>query len=137
MFRKMRPTGWTYIHFVFLLSLLLVSVAFSDSNHPLRLKLQHAVFDQFNKVHPRESSGQVIIVDVDEASLERLGQWPWPRNIMADLTRSLTEKGAKVIAFDGVFSEPDRTSPHYFLAHLPKDQETLFSDVLRNNDAAL
>lgn len=137
MFRHIKPTGWTYIHFIFLLSLLLISVAFSDSKHHLRLELQHAVFDQFNKVHPRKSSGQVIIVDIDEASLERLGQWPWSRNIMADLTRSLTEKGAKVIAFDGVFSEPDRTSPHYFLTHLPKNQKPLFSDILEKDDAML
>lgn len=133
MFRRIRPTRWTYIHFLFLLALLLTSIFFSGSNHPMRLNLQRSVFDQFNKVHPRQSSGQVIIVDIDEASLERLGQWPWPRKVMADLTRSLTEKGAKVIVFDGVFSEEDRSSPHYFFKHLAPDQAPLFSDFFQNN----
>lgn len=137
MFRKMKPTRWTYIHLLFLLFLLLVSVSFSDSRHSLRVELQHSVFDQFNKLHPRKSSGQVIIVDIDEASLEHFGQWPWPRNIMADLVRSLTEKGAKVIVFDGVFSEEDRTSPHYFLTHLPQDQEEVFANILERNEGAL
>lgn len=137
MLRKIRVTRWTYINFLFLFSLLLTSVFFSDSNHPVRVELQHTVFDQFNKVHPRKSSGQVVIVDIDEASLEYVGQWPWPRSIMAALTKSLTEKGAKVIAFDGVFSEEDHTSPHYFLTHLPPDQVDVFSDVIKNNNGNL
>ena len=137
MLKKIRVTRWNYINFLFLFSLLLISIFFSDSNHPLRVEFQNAVFDQFNKVHLRKSSGQVIIVDVDEASLDYVGQWPWPRSIMADLTKSLTEKGAIVIAFDGVFSEEDHTSPHYFLTHLPPDQVDVFSDVIKNNNGNL
>ena len=126
MFQNIRPTRWAYAHFLFLLFLLFLSVLFSDSHHPLRLKLQNGVFDQFNVLHPREPSGQVTIIDIDEASLEHLGQWPWPRNIMADLIESLSKKGAKVIAFDGVFSEEDRSSPHYFLQNLSEAQRLLF-----------
>lgn len=60
---------------------------------------------------PRPHSGRVVIVDIDEKSLSRLGQWPWPRNLMADLTRAIHEKGAQVIGFDIVFAEADRSSP--------------------------
>ncbi len=114
---KITPNGWKFIHFFFLFVLLITAVIFSDSHHPVRVELQHTVFDQFNKLHPRKSSQQIVIVDIDEKSLEHIGQWPWPRNVMADLVASLTEKGAKVIAFDGVFGEEDRASPHYFLQH--------------------
>ncbi len=60
-------------------------------------------------------SGQVIIVDIDEKSLQRFGQWPWPRNILANLTENLFKGGARSIGYDIVFPEKDRTSPlHYF-----------------------
>ena len=134
MLQTIKPTRWTYVYFLVLLALLCISVIFSGSRHPLRLELQHSVFDQFNKLHPREPSGQVVIVDIDEASLEHFGQWPWPRNIMANLTRSLTEKGAKAIVFDGVFAEEDRASPLYFMEHLPKEQTALFPETIKNQE---
>lgn len=59
----------------------------------------------------QETSGSVIIVDIDEASLKEHGQWPWPRNIVADLTRRIYDAGALVIGFDILFAEKDRTSP--------------------------
>ncbi len=128
------------MHYIFLLALLFVSLVFSDSQNSLRLRLQNGVFDQFNVLYPRQVSEKVIIVDIDEASLEHLGQWPWPRDIMARLTRSLTEKGAKVIAFDGVFSEEDRSSPHYFLKKMEEDYNSVFTmknktDSVLNYDA--
>lgn len=103
----MKIASSTFLHVIMLFALLLAAVFFSSSNHPIRLKLQHAVFDEFNKQTPRDRSGEVIIVDIDERSLEKLGQWPWPRNVMAQIVDSLTAKGAKAIAFDGVFGEPD------------------------------
>ncbi|WDP91653.1 MAG: adenylate/guanylate cyclase domain-containing protein [Desulfobacter sp.] len=60
---------------------------------------------------PRPHTGQVVIVDIDEKSLGRFGQWPWPRDLMAGLTRAIHGNGGRVIGFDIVFAEPDRTSP--------------------------
>ena len=60
------------------------------------------------------TSGQVVIVDIDEKSLSRLGQWPWPRTRMAELFRKIDAAGAKVAGLDIVFAEPDRTSPLQF-----------------------
>ena len=123
---RISPTSWAFLHYIFLFWLLMMSVVFSGSNHLIRVNLQNSVFDQFNILHPRQSTGQVVIVDIDEASLEKYGQWPWPRNVMADLTDSLSEKGAKVIAFDGVFSEDDRASPHYFMQNLPEEERAKY-----------
>ena len=50
----------------------------------------------------------VTIIDIDEKSLAKLGQWPWPRTRIADMIINLTRLGAVVIAFDIVFAEPDR-----------------------------
>ena len=70
------------------------------------------VFDSFQRAHPRQyRDAPVRIVDIDDESIRRLGQWPWPRTDLARLTTALTDAGASAIAFDIVFSEPDRTSP--------------------------
>ena len=55
-------------------------------------------------------SGEVAILDIDEASLARYGQWPWPRDFLGEVTTRLFEAGVSVVAFDVVFPEPDRTS---------------------------
>ena len=69
---------------------------------------------------PRDTPADppVVIVDIDERSLKQLGQWPWPRTVVAQLVDRLREAGAAVIAFDVLFSEPDRTSPQMLLALL-------------------
>lgn len=111
---------WT--HFFVLLALLAASVYFSGSKHELRKRLQYATFDTYNKLKPRAASDRVAIVDLDEASLKALGQWPFPRTVMADLVTSLNDLGAKVIAFDIVFAESDRTSPPRIATTLPENE---------------
>jgi adenylate cyclase len=70
------------------------------------------IFDTYQRLHPRTyETAPVRVVDIDEESLRRYGQWPWPRTQIAELTRKLGNAGAATIAFDIVFSEPDRTSP--------------------------
>ncbi len=51
------------------------------------------------------------IIDIDEESLQKIGQWPWPRTRMAGLVDKLRDSGASVVALDIMFAEPDRTSP--------------------------
>jgi len=53
---------------------------------------------------------KVVIAAVDEKSMEKYGLWPWNRRIVADLVKKLDEKGARVIAFDVIFGDEDRTS---------------------------
>ena len=80
-------------------------------------------FDAFQRIDPRKKTARpVTIVDIDDKSLEKLGQWPWPRTRIADLVTELTRLGAVVIAFDAVFSEPDRLNP------------ALAADTFRNLD---
>ena len=80
---------------------------------PLALqKLRHQGFDQYQRWQPRTYEAMPVrIVDIDEASLEKIGQWPWPRNKLAQLVEQLGAKRAAAIGFDVVFAEPDRTSP--------------------------
>ena len=133
MFLKLKQNRDVILHILWLFILLFTAIYFSNSQHPIRLMLQHGVFDEFNKYHTRPRSNKLVIVDIDEKSLEQLGQWPWPRYIMASLTNSLTEKGAKAIAFDGVFAEEDRTSPLHILDTIPTEDQSHISKFFDKN----
>lgn len=77
-------------------------------------------------------SNQVVIVDIDEKSLGQLGQWPWPRNILANLTLAMHNSGARTIGFDIVFPETDRTSPAgYFEKLTPTLKKHLAENVFK------
>jgi adenylate cyclase len=84
---------------------------------PLRLtdplqELRVRTFDFFQVLRPRpQEIRPVIIVDIDEASLKAIGQWPWPRTTVADLITQISQLGAVAIGFDIIFPEPDRMSP--------------------------
>ena len=103
---------------------LLLALLFFRVTDPLPLEeLRLRTFDIFQVIKPRVATLRpAVIVDIDEASLRKLGQWPWPRTRVADLITSLTRLGAAAIAFDVVFSEPDRLSP------------ALAADLYRNLD---
>jgi adenylate cyclase len=78
---------------------------------PLLYRLSSLVFDFYQNVKPRQEAGApIVIVDIDEASMRTIGQWPWPRSQIAQLVDQLGQLGAADIAFDVVFSEADRTS---------------------------
>ena len=69
-------------------------------------------FDLFQALRPREQTARpVVIVDMDEKSQKEIGQWPWPRTVLADLVSEIARAGAVAIGFDIVFPEPDRMSP--------------------------
>jgi adenylate cyclase len=56
----------------------------------------------------KPSSGRIVVVDVDERSLSRHGQWPWRRDLIARLVARLRDEGAAVVALDIIFPEPER-----------------------------
>ncbi len=103
-------------------------------------QLDYSIYDHFlaleanGKVHPVP-----IIVDIDEKSLKEVGQWPWNRNLMAELINNLLDAGALSVTLDIVLSEPDRTSPILLKEDLHKrynidlDLEQL-PEQFQNND---
>jgi adenylate cyclase len=92
--------------------------------------MQNLVFDSYNKLLPRKPTSDVVIVDLDENSLRIIGQWPWSRDVMAQLISNLKEYGAKAIAFDMVFAEEDRTSPKNISKKLPDSDKYLNAKAL-------
>lgn len=100
-------------------------MALALSNSALVERIRYLVFDQYQRWQPREWHADlpVRVVDIDEDSLAKVGQWPWPRARLAELTRRLTEAGAAVIAFDVILAEEERLSPRGVLAQLPDTPE--------------
>ena len=92
---------------------LLAALTFLRISDPFVLdEIRVRVFDLYQIIKPRARTiAPVVIVDIDEASIKALGQWPWPRTRLADMVTRLTNLGAAAIAFDVIFPEPDRMSP--------------------------
>src|SRR5690349_13695472 len=88
----------------------LLALRISDPRPLEELRLR--AFDLFQVIQPRIATERpAVIVDIDEESLRKFGQFPWPRTRVADMIARLTRLGAAAIAFDVVFAEPDRLSP--------------------------
>jgi adenylate cyclase len=102
--------------------------------------LRFAWFDALQRLAPRARvSAPVVIVDVDEASLARHGQWPWPRTLLAELVRRLAAADPAAIGLDIVMAEEDRLSPKRLPALLPAIGPDLAARLaeLPSNDTVL
>lgn len=87
--------------------------------------IRNILFDAYLRASPRAFNPEmpVRIVDIDDESLARFGQWPWPRTTVARLVDAIGERDAAAIGLDIVFAEPDRTSPEAVLPLLPPSPE--------------
>ncbi|MBF0322220.1 MAG: CHASE2 domain-containing protein [Magnetococcales bacterium] len=102
-------------------------------------ELRLRVFDTYQRFYPRTSEvTQVVILDIDERSMDRFGQWPWPRTRLADIVNRLKEMGAAGIGFNFVFPGRDLHSPHVMADDLKtlseKSRQELYA--LPDTDAA-
>lgn len=103
-----------------------------------------AWLDGYQELSPRERrSAPAVIVAIDEESLRRFGQWPWPRDLVARLFDKIAKARPAAIGVDILFSEPDRLSPEWIapsvaaedvrlakrLARLPRHDATLAASI--------
>ena len=116
--------------------------------------LENKLYDVFlSKTHSKLTEPRVVIVDIDEYSLEIFGQWPWPRYRVALLLKKIQMAGALAVGNDILFGEPDGTSPAVIKQTLKRDlkidvdfkglppelmdNDQLFSNVLGTGPFAL
>jgi adenylate cyclase len=94
--------------------------------------LELSVYDTLVRAsRERPPVRDVVIVDIDERSLARFGQWPWRRDLMGRLISTIRDMGASVTALDIMFAEPDR-------AHTPDfDPDAALADVVRGGRVVL
>ncbi len=112
-----------YLRWLAPLGVILIYALLQWWQPPLLQATRAVIFDFYVTQRPRpyDPNLPVRIIDIDDESLERLGQWPWPRTRTARLIDALRNAGAKVIAFDVVFADPDRTSLSRLLPDLAAD----------------
>jgi adenylate cyclase len=122
------------------LGLLVILVMVRLGDHEFVQTFRFQAFDLYQQTKPRvRQNAQVTIIDVDDRSLEEVGQWPWPRTTIADLVTKTTQSGAIAMAFDIIFSDADRLSPEVIAADntaLPQAVRDALS-ALPNSDSVL
>lgn len=131
------------VHTAVLLLFLAVALFIRMQDHNWAKSLRFLAFDSYNNLYPRPATDQVVVVDIDEESMARedLGQWPWSRLALARMVKNLHDMGARVVAFDMVFAEADRTSPQAMLDRMPDgESHPELGDLIKglpDNDSVL
>ena len=122
---------------VALVAVLLVNLTLDMVSQP---RLRQSVFDLYQRTAPRPVERYpVVIIDVDDPSLEELGQWPWPRTLIAKLVQAVAALEPLAIGFDIIMPEADRLSPDRVVELHPDVPESLRSQLaeLDSNDVVL
>ncbi len=97
-------------YFVFLF--LLILLIFLKFLNPSFIKsVSYLSFDLYQKLFAVEKKTDVVIIDIDEKSLGKFGQFPWNRNVFAQILDQLNTSNPKAIGFDIFFTEKDKQSP--------------------------
>ena len=89
---------------VFLILIKIINPAFVKS-------ISYLSFDLYQKVFAEKKDSDVVIIDIDESSLGKFGQFPWNRKVFADILDKINESNPKAIGFDIFFTEKDKQSP--------------------------
>lgn len=119
---RLRPESVRLIRAIgsIVLVLCLIGLAVGTSSRQIG-RIRDAVSDIYQRVYPRTISKDfpALVVEIDQASLDKYGPWPWPRTRIASLTGKLFDYGALVVGFDIIFSEPDRFGGKHFVTLYP------------------
>ena len=102
-----------------------IFISFLPILNPLQIfsSLHKYSFDTFQRILPREvyPEDPVVIIDIDDRALAEIGQWPWSRSQLANLTNQAY--AAAALGFDIVFAEPDRTNPKNLITSYSLNEE--------------
>jgi len=110
-----------------LLTLFFIALAIALEHAPHRLSFLKSIAlkvnndAQFKLRGARTLSDDIVVVAIDDKSIEKFGRWPWNRTVLADGLQKMAHANPKLIAFDMVFSEPDPTS---------KTSDTFFTKMI-------
>ena len=96
--------------------IIIIFIIFNNLENSFQKRIGHLNYDFFQKIFEEKTNfNKVVIVDIDENSINELGQFPWRRDIHSKIIENLNKANAKVIAFDIFFSEPDKQNPKLFI----------------------
>ncbi len=133
--------GRKLLYPLFVTGLLAAIVLAATNNFFFVQTVRLLAFDTLQKLAPRayDIRQPVRVVDIDDKTLEVLGQWPWPRTTMAKLIQKIGDAGAASITTDIMFAEPDRTSLVRYTKGLEADKADEVAKLIGgplDNDAA-
>ena len=120
--------------YIYIIVLFLFLIIIKIVNHSLVQKISFINYDFYQKVFNRGEVQNVTIVDIDEKSIAKIGQFPWRRDIYSKILNNLNQFNPSAIAFDIVFSEEDKQNPQDLLLKLQKESDQLITaNVLNTN----
>ena len=135
LFNKQRDT-------VAILIILIIFIKFFDPSF-IR-KISNINYDSYQSFFQTDfTQNNIRIIDIDDRSLQEVGQFPWRRDRLATILENLTYANPKVIAFDIFFSEKDRENPTKILKELSLsteniiDSDKIFSKSIENSKIVL
>ena len=91
--------------------ILVILIAVKIINPSFVKSISYLSFDVYQKIFSEKKETDVVIVDIDEKSLGKFGQFPWNRNVFAKILDELNNSDPKAIGFDIFFTEKDKQSP--------------------------
>ena len=98
-----------YIYSAWAVALTIILLTYTKISDPVWAQsLRSQTFDRLQQLDDIKHSSEVVIVNIGERSLEAWGQWPWPRQNIAQLIADLRQSGAGIIALNVMFPETDR-----------------------------
>ena len=101
-----------YKNYITFFILLFFLIGLKTVNPSFVKSISFLSFDLYQKIFPlKKESSEVVIIDIDEKSLEKFGQFPWSRSVFAKIIENVNAAKPKVIGFDIFFSEKDKQSP--------------------------
>jgi adenylate cyclase len=84
----------------------MISLHYNDGSVVQTARLK--AFDLLQTTDEQIVSQDIAVVTIDETAIEKYGQWPWKRDVLADIVWKLREAGAGIIVIPVLMSEPDR-----------------------------
>ena len=90
----------------FVTAFIMITFHYNDSSVVQTARLKQ--FDILQSTDQSTLSQDIAVVTIDEAAIEKYGQWPWKRDVLADIIWKLREAGAGIIVVPIIMSEPDR-----------------------------
>lgn len=137
----MTPQQFQRLLFIFAtaLSFFLGFVSLSNFGE-IRSRSHDASIDLYTRITPfigdPDYAKMMVLVDIDEQSLQDIGQWPWPRSVTAELIDRINAAAPLVIGLDILMTEEDRFTPENIAELAGRDVE-VFRDLVPDGDADL
>ena len=123
---------YKYKNYITLFILLFFLIALKTANPGFIKSISFLSFDLFQKIIPlKKESSKVVIVDIDEKSLGKFGQFPWNRSIFAKIIENINREKPKAIGFDIFFTEKDKQAPEEIIRAYNINENAVL-DYLKN-----